>query len=156
MCCPDRNSHLAGVRGLYMGFFGQSFTYSCSRHCGTRSGCQLQVLRFRLLHNVQKHVAGHCRPQLRQLAFLLKFGYGREVELIAYSYSCSRKNFYSHGLRHVKLSPKKWGSRLGPGAPRRRVPLSVSFSHRRVGTSILVPPSPPFTFRHVKRAYPPF
>ena len=54
MCCPNRNSHLAGVRGLYMGFFGQSFTYSCSRHCGTRSGWQLQVLRFRLLHNVQK------------------------------------------------------------------------------------------------------
>ena len=32
---------------------------------------------------------------------------------------------------------KKWGSRLGPGTPRRRVPLSVSFSHRRVGSSIL-------------------
>src|SRR3984893_10118065 len=34
--------------------FGQSFTYSCSRHCETWSGWQLQVLRFRLLHNVQK------------------------------------------------------------------------------------------------------
>src|ERR1700676_3162579 len=69
---------------------------------------------------------------------------------------------------------KKWGPRLGPGAPRRRVPLSVSFSHRRVGSSILAslseaggnelqkmaskplpPHSPPFTFRHVKRAYTP-
>src|ERR1700736_762562 len=32
---------------------------------------------------------------------------------------------------------KKWGSRLGPGAPERRVSLPVSFSHRRVGSSIL-------------------
>jgi hypothetical protein len=63
---------------------------------------------------------------------------------------------------------------LGPGAPRRRVPLPVSFSHRRVGSSILaslseaggndlrktvskpLPPRlPPFTYRHVKRAYSP-
>src|SRR5450432_3805928 len=64
---------------------------------------------------------------------------------------------------------KKWGSRLGPGAPRRRVPLSVSFSYRRVGSSILaslseaggndlqkmaskpLPPHSPLpTYRHVK------
>jgi hypothetical protein len=73
-----------------------------------------------------------------------------------------------------RSAAKKWGSRLGPGAPRRRVPLSVSFSHRRVGSSILAslseaggnelqkmaskplpPRSRPFTFRHVKRVYTP-
>src|SRR6266403_2000135 len=76
-------------------------------------------------------------------------------------------------IRGAALRQKKWGSRLGPGAPRRRVPLSVSFSHRRVGSSSLAslseaggndlqkmaskplpPHSPPFTSRHVKRAYP--
>jgi hypothetical protein len=51
---PDRNSHLAGLRGLSMVFLGQSFTYSCSRRSGTRSGWQLQVSRFPLLPNVQK------------------------------------------------------------------------------------------------------
>ena len=75
-------------------------------------------------------------------------------------------------IRGTAVRQKKWGSRLGPGAPRRRVPLSVSFSHRRVGSSILAslseaggndlqkmaskplpPHSPPFTFRHVKRAF---
>src|SRR5882724_12349266 len=32
---------------------------------------------------------------------------------------------------------KKWGPRLGPGAPKGAFQLPVSFSHRRVGSSIL-------------------
>jgi hypothetical protein len=32
---------------------------------------------------------------------------------------------------------KKWGPRLGPGAPEGAFQLPVSFSHRRVGSSIL-------------------
>src|SRR5450432_1376550 len=66
---------------------------------------------------------------------------------------------------------KKVGLPLGTGSPERRVPLSVSFSHRRVGSSILAslseaggndlqkmmskplpPRSPLLTSRHVKNA----
>jgi hypothetical protein len=35
------------------------------------------------------------------------------------------------------LIPKKWGPRLGPGAPEGASQMPVSFSHRRVGSSIL-------------------
>lgn len=54
MCSPDRKSHLAGLRGLSMASLGRSSIYSCSRRSGTRSGWQLQVSRFPLLHDVQK------------------------------------------------------------------------------------------------------
>jgi hypothetical protein len=33
--------------------------------------------------------------------------------------------------------PKNWGPRLGPGAPEGAFQMPVSFSHRRVGSSIL-------------------
>src|SRR5882724_1634133 len=67
---------------------------------------------------------------------------------------------------------KKWGPRLGTESPGRRVPLLASFSHQRVGSSILASlseaggndlqkvtskPLPPrlslFTSRHVERAH---
>ena len=35
------------------------------------------------------------------------------------------------------FAQKKWGPRLGPGAPEGASQMPVSFSHRRVGSSIL-------------------
>src|SRR5947209_13130997 len=74
--------------------------------------------------------------------------------------------------RKIGVPRKKWGSRLGPGAPEGAFQLPVSFSHRRVGSSILaslseaggndprkVPskPLPPRStlcaYRHLKRAH---
>src|SRR6267143_212532 len=38
---------------------------------------------------------------------------------------------------HRACAKKKWGPPLGTGSPGRRVPLLASFSHQRVGSSIL-------------------
>jgi hypothetical protein len=75
------------------------------------------------------------------------------------------------GIYKVEFGWKKVGPPLGIGGPGRRVSMPVSFSHRRVGSSILAslseaggndlqkvtskplpPRSPLFTFRHLKRA----